>query len=178
MSTTPLMAWHYTTADCLQGIEASSIIRPAIAGIPLSERPVAWFSLNQRFEPTAAKGLIDPVTRVQRSATIAEMMEFCGGLVRLGVPVRELLTGEALRRKARISNSTWRQLCAAGAACGASPSQWFGFVGSVELARCTVQHLDPSTNTWGAMCADSATATKAAPQRNQPSMADTPPNKG
>lgn len=143
----PLMAWHYTTADRLQGIQSTGLLLPATAGVPATERPVAWFSLHPRFEPTAAKGLIDS-TGQRRAATMAEMLALGGGLVRLGVPARELLSGEVLRRKARISNAAWRQLCAAAAQCGANPHHWFGFVGAVELDRCTVQHLSPATSAW------------------------------
>ena len=144
----PLMAWHYTTADRLQGIQSTGLLLPATAGVPATERPVAWFSLHPRFEPTAAKGLIDATTGQRRTATLAEMLAQGGGLVRLGMPARELLSGDALRRKARISNATWRQLCAAAVQCGSSPQHWFGFVGAVEMDRCTVQHMDPATSAW------------------------------
>ena len=146
--TTTLLAWHYSTADRLQSIQRSGLILPASAGIPATERPVAWFSLHPRFEPTAAKGLVDRATGKRRTATIAEMIDIGSGLVRFGIPARELLTGEALRRKARISNAAWRQLCASGIQCGANPSHWFGLIGPMELARCDVQHFDPSTGTW------------------------------
>lgn len=145
-----LIAWHYTTTDRFQSIEAMGLLLPATAGVPDTERPVSWFSVNQHFEPTAAKGFIDAATGQRRTATIAEMVDLAGGLVRLGMPARELLTGEALRRKARISNSNWAALCHAAAQCGAMPSQWFGFVGAVDLTRCTIEHFNPVTNTWQA----------------------------
>lgn len=147
--TIPMMAWHYTTSTNLEGIQRDGWIRPATSGVPASERPVTWFSVHLRFEPTAAKGLIDS-TGLRRNATIAEMIQFCGGLARLGVPARELLTGEALRRKARISNPQWRGLCSAAAIAGANPAHWFGIVGPVELGRCTVQRWNASTDTWEA----------------------------
>jgi hypothetical protein len=146
--TITLMAWHYTTTERFNGIHATGLIFPATAGVPANERPVCWFSVNQQFEPTAAKGLVDGATGKRRTATTAEMVEFAGGLVRLGMPARELLTGEALRRKARISNSAWAGLCRAAAQCGAVPVQWFGAVGDVELTQCTVEHFDPKTSAW------------------------------
>ena len=150
--TTTLMAWHYTTADRLPSIQSSGLLLPATAGIAATERPVTWFSLHPHFEPTALKGLIDPATGRRRTATFEEMLALCGGLARFGMPARALLTGDALRRKARISSAAWRQLCVAGTKCGASPAQWFGFVGPVEVARCTVQHLKPTANAWQAQC--------------------------
>jgi hypothetical protein len=146
--TVTLMAWHYTTANRFESIKAMGLIQPATAGVPDSERPVCWFSVNQHFEPTAAKGLIDPITGQRRTATIAEMVDLAGGLVRLGMPARELLTGETLRRKARISNSAWAALCHSAAQCGAMPSQWFGCVGAVELTRCAIEKFNPITGDW------------------------------
>ena len=145
-----LMAWHYTTADRFHGIQSKGRILAATAGIPATERPVTWFSVHPRFEPTATKGLIDAITGQHRTATMAEMVELGGGLVRLGLPARELLTGQALRRQARISNSAWAGLCFAAAQCGAQPTQWFGAVGPVELERCTVEHFNPHANAWQA----------------------------
>lgn len=143
-----LMAWHYTTTDRFKSIEAMGLIHPATAGVPENERPVCWFSVNQFFEPTAAKGVIDAATGQRRTATIAEMVEGAGGLVRLGMPARELLTGETLRRKARISNRTWATLSHAATQCGAMPSQWFGWIGAVDITRCTIEHFNPVTSAW------------------------------
>jgi hypothetical protein len=145
-----LMAWHYTTAERFHSIKGMGLILPATAGVPVNERPVCWFSVHQHFEPTAAKELIDPVTGKRRTATITDMVNRAGGLVRLGRPARELLTGEALRRKAQISGSAWTGLCRAAAQCGANPNQWFGAVGQVDLAQCAIKHFDPKTSVWQA----------------------------
>lgn len=144
----PLMVWHYTTGDKARGITSTGFIYPATAFLAPSERPVTWFSLHPFFEPTAVKGIIDPATGVRRDATIAEMIDLCGGLVRFGIPVKGLLAGEELRRKAKIPHATWKILVRAGVSTGANPVHWFGVVGAVELSRCTVQRLNPATNAW------------------------------
>lgn len=144
----PLMAWHYTTGQKVPGIASAGFIYPADTLLAPNERPVAWFSLNPDFEPTAAKGLIDPQTGIRRTATVVEMFNLCGGLYRFGVPARGLLTGDALRLKARIPAHVWKGLILAGMESGADPKQWFGFVGAVELARCLVQRLNPETGAW------------------------------
>ncbi len=145
-----LMAWHYTTGEKFTGILRAGYIHPATANIPEHERSVVWFSLNQHFEETARKGKIDPVTREFGRATLAEMRELCGGLVRLGLPARSLLTGEALRRKARISSDMWRSLVKIGIQQGADPAEWFGIAGAVELALCEVQRMDDAGQ-WAPM---------------------------
>lgn len=141
-----LLAWHYTTGEKFEGIKRSGYIHPATANVPEHERPVVWFSLNQHFEETARKGIIDPATGQRRWATLAEMRELCGGLVRIGVPAHSLLTGEALRRKARMSSAVWRSLVKVGTEQGADPAQWFGIAGAVDLALCAVQQMDKSGN--------------------------------
>lgn len=143
----PLLAWHYTTADRLDSIERAGFILPATANVPQHERPVVWFSLHQHFEPTAIKGMIDSETGQYRSATLHEMIELSGGLVRFGLPPRALLTGEALRRAARINAQTWRGLAAAGVKSGGNPSQWFGHVGPIAYSDCTLQRMS-SDMTW------------------------------
>ena len=145
-----LMAWHYTTGEKFAGILRAGCIQPATANVPEHERPVVWFSLNPHFEETARKGKIDPVTRERGRWTVAEMRELCGGLVRLGLPARSLLTGEALRRKARISSDMWRTLVKIGIQQGADPAEWFGIAGAVELALCEVQQMDDAGQ-WAPM---------------------------
>lgn len=145
-----LMAWHYTTKENFKGICRAGYIHPATAHVPEHERPVVWFSLNPHFEETARKGKIDPETRELGRCTLAEMRELCGGLVRLGLPARSLLTGEALRRKARISSAMWRSLVHHGIKQGADPTEWFGIAGAVELALCEVQQMDDAGQ-WSPM---------------------------
>lgn len=133
-----LLAWHYTTNDRFEGIKALGLLMPATAGVIAPERPVVWFSLAQGIEPTALKGILTPEGK-RRTATAQEMREACGGLVRLGIAPRELLTGETLRHKARINRTTWRALCDAGRRVGADPSQWFGIPEALPLARLVVE---------------------------------------
>lgn len=146
----PLIAWHYTTGQKVRGITFAGFIQPADKFLAPQERPVAWFSLHPHFELTAAKGLIDPRTGSHRAATIGEMAEMANGVYRFGLPARELLTGEALRLKARIPGATWKSLMSSGLKAGADPHQWFGYVGPVEVGRCTVQRLNLAENVWEA----------------------------
>ena len=135
-----LLAWHYTTSQKRALIDAAGQLRPADAFIGPNERPAVWFSLNQRWEPTASKGIIDAATGRHRTATIAEMIEFAGGpLVRYGIAPRLLLPSGELRRRARIAGHTWRGMVASGRAVGANPADWFGSLQPVPVAQCITQ---------------------------------------
>ncbi len=120
-----VLAWHYSTGEKFMSIMTSGLLLPATVGVIPPECPVVWFSLVQDFEPTALKGIVAP-DGSRRMATLKEMRELAGGLVRFGIAPRALLTGEALRRKARINRATWAGLCAAGRKAGADPGMWFG----------------------------------------------------
>lgn len=150
----PMMVWHYTTGEKARGIAEAGMIYPAAGCLTPGERPVTWFSLHQFFEPTATKGLLDPSTGRIRQATIAEMIDLCGGLFRYGIPIKGLLGGEALRHKAKIPHAMWKGLVRAGAIAGANSADWFSVIGPVDLARCTVQQLNPASNTWEAAVMD------------------------
>lgn len=120
-----LLAWHYTTGQNFRLIVVDGFLCPTSVGVVPPERPAVWFSLNQRFEPTALKGTIDQDTGLNRPVSIDEMYEYGGGLVRFGVPPAQLFTGSAMRRRLRMSGKTWRGLAAAGRNVGAYPQQWF-----------------------------------------------------
>ncbi|MBN9407231.1 MAG: hypothetical protein J0I00_17635 [Burkholderiales bacterium] len=143
-----LLAWHYTIHDKRAAIDAAGELRPADAFIGANERPVIWFSLNQRWEPTASKGIIDAKTGARRTATIAEMVELGGGpLLRYGIAPRLLLPSNELRLRARISGRMWRGMVASGRAIGANPSDWFGSLQPVAVAQCVVQ-VSTDGRTW------------------------------
>lgn len=144
-----VIAWHYTTTAGFESIAASGFLWPATAGIVPSERPVAWFSLHPKFEPTAFKATLDPSSGKRRRLTWEEMRGL--GPYRLGLKPRQLLCGDTLRRAARISTREWRVLRDEGFAQGANPDDWFGHVGPVPLARLTVQVLGRGC-VWNTAC--------------------------
>ncbi|MFC7462885.1 hypothetical protein [Hydrogenophaga defluvii] len=137
-----VLAWHYTTGEKFRYIVVSGELIPTAFAAPENERPVLWFSLNQSFEPTAAKWLIDPVTGIKRGATMAEMMELGGGLVRFGVSPRRLLMGEQLRTRAGIKRTEWASLCRSAFVMGADPAHWLGTLDPVEVETCVVEVMD------------------------------------
>ncbi|QTD44221.1 hypothetical protein [Ottowia testudinis] len=137
------MAWHYTTGDKFKHIAACGYLMPTAVGIPAGERPLLWFSLHPRFEPTARKGILD-ADGVQRAATLTEMMTHAGGLVRFGVPPRGLLTGQTLRRAARIKREDWAMLDKTARDAGANSAQWFGSLDPIAISACAVEVMNDS----------------------------------
>jgi hypothetical protein len=136
----PLLAWHYTLgAHLLRILENGHILPSEAPDTPVIELPVVWFSVNQRFDPSALKQI--ELDGVKQPPTLAVMRQLGNGVYRLGVPPRSLLAGEALRRQARISKERWQALGQQAKACGASVSDWFGVVDPVPASDCVIEVL-------------------------------------
>ena len=126
-------AWHYTSGQCAMQILQSRIILPAYENVPRGERPAVWFSLNKFWEPTASKGILDPITRVRRFATIDEMERFAGGCYRFGIQPARLLCWTALKGKTRMRPKTVRALERVAYEMGSNPRHWMGTLEAVPV---------------------------------------------
>jgi hypothetical protein len=136
----PLLAWHYTLGTKLLGILKNGHILPAEQDdTPVIECPVAWFSLNQRHEPSALKQLV--LNGVPQDASLEVMRQLGNGVYRLGLSPRALLGGEALRRQARISKERWQALLKQAQACDADVAQWYGSIDPVPASECVIEVL-------------------------------------
>jgi hypothetical protein len=76
----PEKIYHYTTGLKLRSIINSGVIKPTTAKIEPHEKPVAWFSTQDQWEPTATKV---PIPGMQGQIETAKAQ---GGLVRITVP--------------------------------------------------------------------------------------------
>ena len=76
----PEHVYHYTTGLKLRQIINSGYIKPTTAKIEPHEKPVAWFSTQDQWEPTATK------VPVPGMAGQIETAQAQGGLVRITVP--------------------------------------------------------------------------------------------
>ena len=76
----PEYIYHYTTGLKLRHIINSGDIQPTTANIEPHEKPVAWFSTQDQWEPTATKV---PIPGMQGQIETAKAQ---GGLVRITVP--------------------------------------------------------------------------------------------
>ena len=76
----PEHVYHFTTGKKLKQIINSGCIRPTMAKIQPHEKPVAWFSTQDQWEPTATK------VPIPGMAGQIETAKAQGGLVRITVP--------------------------------------------------------------------------------------------
>jgi hypothetical protein len=76
----PENIFHFTTCQKLRLIINSGGIKPTTAKIEPHEKPVAWFSTQDQWEPTASKS---PIPGIQGQIETAKAQ---GGLVRITVP--------------------------------------------------------------------------------------------
>ncbi len=121
-----MIAWHYTKGVHLQKIIEDGELRPATEGVSRSEKPIIWFSTNQRWEPTAGIGTIE--NGKLRTATMEETAEVAGGLARIGVDTDEtdLLDWRELKELSGMSSQTAQALYRAAIGSGARPGEWLG----------------------------------------------------
>src|SRR5687768_12023325 len=116
--------WHYTTADRLLGILGDGHIRRASAGVPHGERRAVWFTTRETWAPTAtAIGLT--LDGTYRTATLSEMQESVGALVRLGVSVSTArYSWDHHRRCGQIDPRMADALECSAAEQGSDPADW------------------------------------------------------
>ncbi len=136
-----VLAWHYTLGiHLLPILESGHLLPMDTPDTPASESPLVWFSLNTRYEPSAAKSLV--LDGVTQAPTLAVMRQLGNGIYRLGLTPRQLLTGQALRRQARIGKERWVAISAQAQACGANTGEWYGSVNPVPAADCVIEVLN------------------------------------
>jgi len=111
--------FHYTTGHKLRLILLSGHIKPSTAGIGPYEKPVAWFSTQDRWEPTATKC---PIPGMPGQLITAQAQH---GLARITVPTACAPYGfEELPRIAGTSHEICRGLLLAGLKLGSDPTTW------------------------------------------------------
>jgi hypothetical protein len=128
-------AWHYTSGQCATQILKSGLILPADGYVPRGEKAAVWFSLDQFWERTASKGILDPSTRVRRFATMNEMEQFAGGCYRFGIQNTRLLCWSALKVKTRMRPKTVRALERVAYEVGSNPNNWLGTLEPIPVSE-------------------------------------------
>lgn len=123
-----MIAWHYTTGEKYKLIKELGVLMPADIAVVPPELPIVWFSTHRYYDGSARKGIEDAAGRI-RPATIPEMYEHGGGLVRLGCPIAKLKHGEVLRKAAKMQSIMWRRLLKTANDMGANSGDWWGYVG-------------------------------------------------
>lgn len=143
-----MIAWHYTTGQKYKLIKQSGILLPSYIGLLPQEQPILWFSTHQRYEPSAMKPIGDSNGNFIRMPTLDEMRVMGGGLYRLGYPIRQLKSGENLRRAAKLSSFWWRRIAKSGTKLKANPTDWWGHAGSLFLSEITVVETMDVSKRW------------------------------
>lgn len=135
-----VLVWHYTTGSRAEKILFCGFIQGATANVPKNENPVVWFSMHQKFEPTALKA--KRVDGLLVSMTLREMIEHGQGLIRFGIIPRTLLNGENLRKRACITSDEWLRLKKVGIIRRADPNDWYGSTESIDVSLCVFEVMN------------------------------------
>ncbi|MFM0272380.1 hypothetical protein PQQ59_17460 [Paraburkholderia aspalathi] len=135
-------AWHYTIVAYFKQIIRSGVLIPSGEHLPPSEKPILWFSLNQYWEATANKAWQNTTTGETRLLDMHETFEIGHGLIRFGVAPKKLLSGDALRRKARMSKAVWDGLAQVGKEQGANPTEWCGSIEAMPIDEMVIEAMD------------------------------------
>lgn len=140
----PEQIYHYTTGLKLRSIINSGCIKPTIAKIEPHEKPVAWFSTQDQWEPTA--------TRVPIPGMLGqiETAKAQGGLVRITVPgTCAPYVFPQLPLIAGTKPSVCIGLLIAGLELGSEPNTWRFPPTPVPTALFReVEFFDFANNTW------------------------------
>jgi len=140
----PEVIYHYTTALKLRSIINSGAIKSTTAKIEPHEKPVAWFSTSDQWEPTATKV---PIPGRQGQLLTAKAQ---AGLVRISVPGT---CAPYLFPQLPLIAGTSPQACIglllAGLELGADPGTWRFTPTPVPAALFReVEFYDFANNTW------------------------------
>ena len=140
----PEIIYHYTTGLKLRSIINSGAIKPTTAKIEPNEKPVAWFSTQDQWEPTATKV---PIPGKQGQLLTAKAQ---AGLVRISVPGT---CAPYLFPQLPLIAGTSPQACIglllAGLELGADPGTWRFTPTPVPAALFReVEFYDFANNTW------------------------------
>jgi hypothetical protein len=140
----PEKLFHYTTGTRLRQIVNSGCIKPTTAKIEAHEKPVAWFSTQDQWEPTCTKV---PVPGMAGQIATARAQ---GGLVKITVPgTCAPYVFPQLPLIAGTKPSVCIGLLVAGLELGSDPDTWRFTPEPVQVSLFRkVEFYDFANNTW------------------------------
>lgn len=147
-----MMLWHYTTGALLGAILKSGVVRVARACALPGERPLAWLSANQDFEPTAIKFAFDDAGNM-RVLTLAELAHHGEGLGRLGISV-DIARALGFQRwpmaaaRARMRPDVIAAMEQSGRDQGATPADWWGGRAIPVSAFARIEYRTSVADSW------------------------------
>ena len=140
----PDKVFHYTTGTRLRQIVNSGAIKPTTVKIEPDKKPVAWFSTQDHWEPTATKF---PIPGIAGQIATGQAQ---GGLVRITVPgTCAPYVFPQLHLIAGTKPSVCIGLLVAGLELGSDPDTWRFTPDAVPVSLFReVEFYDFANNTW------------------------------
>lgn len=135
---------HYAPCAYVPRILDSGELRPSNAEA-LGEKPLLWFSANQKWEPTATKFIGDAEGN-RRSLTLSEQLQRFG-CCRFSLPANDLRLIPWIKacRIAGTSYTKQRKMEAVGRIQGANSFDWFAISESISVAELAFSVFDGRT---------------------------------
>jgi hypothetical protein len=125
---------HYAPCSYLPRIAKSGVLRPSNAKAD-SEKPLLWFSANQRWEPTATKMWADKSGNIVR-LSLEQQLELVGCCrFTLTADDSRLMPWAIACKFAGTSFTNKRKMEAAGLRLGARPLDWLAIDGEIPLTE-------------------------------------------
>jgi hypothetical protein len=132
----------------MERIIHDGFLRPTAINIAPDELPVLWFSKNDQFEPTAAKGMITPDggVKLMTHTQMAQML----GIFRFSLPDTDirLISWQRLPMRAKIPKKTVRYLIDVGVKRGAKPNDWVGTLVPIPLPSLVCERYNMVLPGW------------------------------
>lgn len=126
--------YHYTPEDRLEEILDSEVIKLAKAStFNKKEKPVAWVSTNQFWEPTATKMWADSNGNYSPMTFEEQLSEF--GCARIEVEPVGLYTWAKLIHIARMNERFAYEMEKVGIEKGGRPRDWYGSLTPISINR-------------------------------------------
>lgn len=143
------LAWHYTTGEKFELILFCGYLKTTLSSHELreNERPVLWFSINQKWEQTASYRIVKDGKLIK--SPMLENKEGVGGLVRLGYPHSQLLPWIELWKAAGIIPQMKRLLEKNAREDGSNQFHWMGTFNNISLADLVIETMN-ECNQWEA----------------------------
>ena len=135
------LAWHYTTGQKFLQIVESGFLMPTFNHILPAERPVLWFSTNQKWEPTGCKAILNRRGNIRRLSMV-ETAARGQGLVRFGYPEQRLIAWPDLGVVANINAKIRNDLEVSGREQGADPRTWRGALNPIAVNHLVVEVME------------------------------------
>ena len=137
------LIWHYTSVNHLKNILLSATLETSRFEKKFGlKKPSLWFSLNQEWEPTATKDVVNGLGK--RISLTKEKQHELMGLARIGIlKTSSLITWAKYKHVCGLALSVTNNMEEHGINLGSDPKDWFcSFVNVPKRLWMSVQKWD------------------------------------